>query len=192
MGYEPGRDAALESYLQGFPYYPPLHSGNQSMYHAFTIGTVRFVLSDLRSESSETSMFSDEQKDWLFNEFSQAEQYDCLVWVTPSPWIGEAKDGEDNWMGRSADRREVSNYISQQLSTTQNLIAISADAHMVAFDDGGNTYYGDEDAALSFPILQSARPSGEDQRGAVLGWLHKLSLRTKPPMERNRVQGRWK
>ena len=78
LGYDaPGRAAALESYRIGFPYHDPLPSNN-SMYHAFTIGTVRFVISDLRSERTADAMYSDEQRAWLFNEIAQADQYDFV------------------------------------------------------------------------------------------------------------------
>jgi hypothetical protein len=167
LGYDAGREAALESYSLAFPYYEPLPSANQSVYQAFTIGTVRFIISDLRSESSRFSIYSPEQKAWLFNEIAQANQYDFVVWVTPSPWIGEAEPEEDNWMGRAHERKELSNWISQQLASKQNLLAISADAHMIAFDDGSHTYYGDDDAgAMSFPILQSGPL---DRLGSVKG-----------------------
>ena len=174
LGYDKGRQAALDSYQQAFPFHAPLPSNN-SMYHAFTIGTVRFVISDLRSERTEESMYSDEQREWLFNEIAQAEQYDFVIWVTTVPWIGEPEPGADNWMGQPADRRDLSNWISTVLASKQNLLALSADAHMVGFDDGSHTYYGNETTVyngnetgtpLSFPILHSGPM---DRLGSVKG-----------------------
>jgi hypothetical protein len=165
-GYEKGREAALASYRLAFPHYE-LSSADEAVYQAFTIGTVRFIISDVRSESTESSVYSLEQKAWLFNEIAQADQYDFVVWVTPTPWVGEDEPGYDSWWGRPDERKELSNFISQQLASKQNLLAISADAHMLAFDDGSHTYYGDDDTAtMSFPILQSGPL---DRLGSVKG-----------------------
>jgi hypothetical protein len=162
-GYEKGREAALEGYTLGFPHYTPLPAsliGNTSTslpvppYHAFTIGTVRFIISDLRSESTPASIYSDEQKNWLFDELRNATAYDFVVWLTSKPWIGPVKEGDDSWSGHPNDRAELSQHISEVV-TSNNLLAISSDAHMLAFDDGRNTYYGTNENASSFPILQS-------------------------------------
>ena len=161
-GYESGREAALESFKIGFPYYTPLPAASNntsttpvSPYHAFTIGTVRFILTDLRSESTKESIYSDAQKEWLFDELRNSTAYDFVVWASTVPWIGPPEQGDDSWMGHANDRAELSEFISQVV-TNQNLLAISADAHMVAFDDGRNTYYGTStNATTSFPILQS-------------------------------------
>jgi hypothetical protein len=133
------------------------------VYHAFTIGTVRFVLSDLRSESTESSIFSTEQGDWLKAEFDQAELYDYIIWVTSKPWIGPATVGDDSWFGQASDRAKVSDWINAHT----NILAISADAHMLAFDNGSNTNYGIiNNGATSFPILQSGPM---DNLGTVKG-----------------------
>lgn len=163
-GYEEGREAALESYTVGFPHYEPLPASildnttgtPVSPYHAFTIGTVRFIISDLRSEATAVSIYSDTQREWLFEELRNSTAYDYVIWVTTKPWIGPAKAGDDSWMGRPEDRAQLSQHIVDVV-TKMNFLAISADAHMVAFDDGRNTYYGDNTSASveSFPILQS-------------------------------------
>ena len=172
LGYDgDGREAALESYKVAMPYHGPLPSNN-SAYHAFTIGSVRFIISDLRSESTAGSIFSDQQKEWLLHELSQSDRYDFVVWVTVKPWIQEESDTEtkqkrsDSWKGYPDDRQELSDFISFMMPK-KNLIAISADAHMVAFDDGSNTFYGqgspsdtdmnNDNATViqSFPLLQS-------------------------------------
>lgn len=153
------RDAsnvAMESYGVLFPHYN--FASSSAPYQAFTVGTVRFILSDLRSENDGKSMYSETQKQWLFAELEQAGNYDFVVWVTTKPWIGEA--GDDSWQGHVSDRRELSDFISSVVP--KNLIAISGDMHAIAFDDGSNTYYGNEDRADSFPIFHAgpfARPS---------------------------------
>ena len=168
-----GREAALESYRLAFPYHGPLpaslndaYSGQKELppYHAFTIGTVRFIISDLRSESSDKHIYSEEQKQWLFQEIAGASSFDFVVWVTPSPWIGPYKK-DDTWWGHPEDRSELSDFITSTIGGTggpKNLIAISSDAHMLGFDDGSNSYYGtakengtSPSEIFSFPVLQS-------------------------------------
>jgi len=109
-------------------------------------------------------MYSEEQKQWLFQEIANASSYDFVVWVTPSPWIGPYKK-DDTWWGLPEDRSELSDFITSTIGGpggAKNLIAVSSDAHMLGFDDGRNSYYGTEkdDGTLSseifsFPVLQS-------------------------------------
>ena len=148
---EGARDTALRSYQKAFPHYPLALEGDAvSPYHAFTIGTVRFVVTDQLSEAANGARLSEEQTAWFKEELSQAENFDFIVWISSKPWIGD--------QGSSLDREELSEFISQTIGGAdgpQNLIVVAADAHMVAFDDGTNTYYGNDEMALSFPILQS-------------------------------------
>mgnify|MGYP000490871509 CR=1 FL=1 len=177
-GDDMAREAALLSYQMAIPHYP-LSAATQDngtadvlpvpIYQAFTIGTVRFILTDLQSESNENSIYSETQKEWLFQELQQAAQYDFVVLVTSKPWIGTPSDDNDfygSWMSEEykSNRAELSNWISDTIGAPdgpQNLLVIGGDAHMVAFDDGTNTYYGDQvtggdDGVKSFPILQTA------------------------------------
>ena len=121
------------------------------------MGTVPFIVTDLRTENTETSIFSDAQREWLYNELSQARTYDFVIWVTTIPYIGPEEVGNDSWLGHGENRKELSEFIAQTIGEgPQNLLAVSADAHMLAFDDGTNTYYGSETKmAPSFPVLQS-------------------------------------
>jgi hypothetical protein len=64
-------------------------------------------------------------------------------------------------------RQEISEFISSVVPN--NLLAIAADAHMVAFDDGSNTYFGSNTTAKSFPILQTAPL---DRHGSFKGGLY--------------------
>lgn len=172
IGDGKGREAALKSYEMAFPYHGPLPASQMEAYegeeyippyHAFTIGTVRFIISDLRSESTMTTMYSEEQKQWLYDEIADAANYDFVVWVTGPFWTGEAEEGgDDTWKGSPKDRSELSDFITSTIGGEdgpKNLIALAADAHMTGFDDGRNTYFGNSslppEEIYSFPILQS-------------------------------------
>jgi hypothetical protein len=196
------RDTALRSYQVAFPHYPlaalattatdndagttmndTVHNETTTVaksniapvspYHAFTIGTIRFVLTDLRSESTATSMWSDAQRTWFFAELSRAADYDFVIWVSTKPWIGDVEPLDDAWYGVPLERSMVSDYIGQTVGNgdlgPQNLLVVAADAHMLAFDNGTNTYYGSITNATtqpSFPILQSGPL---DRPGSVKG-----------------------
>ena len=140
-------------------------------YHAFTVGTVRFVVTDLRSEAigaedtnSTPQMFSDAQRQWLREEFASAADYDFVVWVTTKPWIGTANPSKDRWFGQAVERRALSEHIDAVIGGSdgpQNLLAVSGDAHMLAFDDGTNTYYGSssniQQHRIPFPFCSRVR-----------------------------------
>lgn len=180
---------ALQSYHELFPYYKPLPSqeanyyystGNNtnsnytSPYHAFTIGTVRFIITDLVSENTGDRIFSSTQMDWLLNELALAPYFDYVVWLSTKPWIGPFEKNNSGWAGHIEERTQISNVIQEYISQQkQNLFVISGDSHMVAFDDGRNTDYSRNTSSsstnatkYSFPILQTAP---WDRFGSVKG-----------------------
>jgi hypothetical protein len=153
LGDEPGREAALESYKFAIPSHQPPEA---PLYQAYTVGTVRFIISDLRSEVTADSIMSDTQREWLKTELSKAEDYDFVIWVTPSTWMGDVDLTQNDWTGRPADRVEFSKFISALPS--QNILALSAGTEMFAFDDGSHTAQGNfsqGQTVMSFPLLMS-------------------------------------
>jgi len=158
---------AKETYTLGIPHYglgsTSTNEADAAKYQAYTIGTVRFIITDLRSESVRSSeyysgkVYSKEQKEWLFNEFSQAENYDFVVWVTTRPWTDPVKLGSDSWGGFVPDRDELAAHIAATIGAgPRNLLVLSGDNHMVAFDDGSSTdYSGQDDNPGGFPLLHS-------------------------------------
>ena len=152
-------NVAKEGYSLGIPHYElgAVQNGSNveedtaAKYQAFTIGSVRFIISDLRSESIKSSesfggqVYSAEQKEWLYNELSQAANYDFVVWVTSRPWTNPDKIGSDSWGGFVNDRDELAYYIASTIGAgSKNLFVLSGDNHMVAFDDGSSTDYSNQ------------------------------------------------
>jgi hypothetical protein len=82
----PSRPAALQTYRQMTPHFPPAGDAETPIYQAFTVGQVRFVMTDNR--------FADE-------------------------------------------RRAIADAIAER--HVANLLMVSGDAHMLAFDDGTHT-----------------------------------------------------
>ena len=175
---------AKQSYTLGIPHYPlgsaSQDEGNAAKYQAFTIGTVRFIITDLRSESIKSTtdfpgrVYSEEQRDWFFGELSQANNYDFVVWVTSRPWTGVDRVGGDGWGGFVKDRDELSSFIADTIgSGPRNLMAISGDNHQVAFDDGSSTDYSYKgDFPGGFPILHSG-PLANLGAGGLYFWKNK-------------------
>ncbi|KAL7526564.1 hypothetical protein ACHAXR_001544, partial [Thalassiosira sp. AJA248-18] len=158
---------AKQSYTLGIPHYDlgstSANEANAAKYQAYTIGTVRFIITDLRSESIRSSeyfsgrVYSKEQKEWFFNELSQARNYDFVVWVSTRPWTDQVEVGSDSWGGFVYDRDELSRHIASTIGAgPRNLFVISGDNHMVAFDDGSSTDYSGQDYYPGgFPLLHS-------------------------------------
>lgn len=148
----PSRHAALANYRTLVPSYP-LPSRNAS-YHAFTVASVRFILSDLRALARKEpgSTFGTEQRDWFFRELENAHMYDLVVWMSSKPWIGKSKEGGDSWGGFPAERRAIANKF-RQLNVT-NLVVVAGDAHMLAYDDGSHADYADGGGG-GFPVFQA-------------------------------------
>ena len=159
----PSREAAQTVYREWAPSYPLAVEGDTGpIYQAFTIGRVRFIVTDGRSEKSpasdpdnaEKSMFGAEQKDWLKQQLLDAKgKYPLIVWVQSVPWIADKEAGADNWGGYTTERAELANFIAD--NQIEGLLMISGDAHMLAIDDGTNSDYSTSGGA-GFPVFHAA------------------------------------
>ena len=175
------RAAAMASYREYVPSYD-LAGAQSSIHQAFTIGRVRFILTDARSarddqakvDDADKTMLGLEQKQWFLSEMAQSSQdHELVVWINPVPWVADTKVGADNWGGYATERAEIANFIVDR--DIDNLVMISGDAHMVAIDDGTNTNFS-EAPGPGFPLLHSAaldRPGstkgGPYSEGAIAG-----------------------
>ncbi len=132
------------------------------LYYAFTVGTVRFILTDLRSMatpdagSEAGTALGKSQFEWLKNELRAAKSpsYDVVVWMSTRPWIGKEHKGSDTWGGFATERKAIANIIAEE--NIDNLIVVSGDAHMIAADDGTNSMYSDKPNARGFPVFHAA------------------------------------
>ena len=86
--------AAHEAYRRYVPHYPLAGQPGTPINQAFTIGRVRFLLTDTRSDRSprlgareaERSMLGAGQRAWLERELLAArDHYALVVWVNPEP-----------------------------------------------------------------------------------------------------------
>ncbi len=158
----PARAAARLTYREYVPHYPLPGEGDAPIYQAFSVGRVRFILTDLRSERTATSMLGADQKKWLFDELlNSAKDHALLVWVSTVTWTGEPEPGSDRWAGYADERREIANFVKSH--GIAGLCILSGDAHMLAIDNGEHTGFADG-GGPAIPLFQAA---ALDQLGSV-------------------------
>jgi phosphodiesterase/alkaline phosphatase D-like protein len=138
----PSRSAALQNYRELVPHYPlATTSGRQiGTDQSFSVGRVRFILSDLRSQRNPDTrrMMSAEQDTWLREQLLAARKADAplIFWVSSVPWNG-APSKADRWQGYAEHRREITDFIKAN-GLAGRVVILSGDAHMTAIDDGRN------------------------------------------------------
>lgn len=167
-----GRDTARSVYRERVPHYP-LGAAGGTIAQAYTVGRVRFIMTDLRSaavvpsqrESASKTKMGTGQKAWFKQELINARDngFPLIVWVCPDPWIGAAKLGDDSWAGYATERTEIANFIRD--NRIANVTIISGDMHALAFDDGTNSDYATGGGA-PLTVLHAAALS---QGGSIKG-----------------------
>lgn len=168
----PARNVAQRIYREYVPHYPLAREKEGPIYQAFTVGRIRFLLTDLRSArtandapDSVRTMMGPRQKQWFKRQLRQARsRYPVIAWVSTVPWIGNPNDSNDHWGGFPQERRELATYIDS-IGVADQLVVLSGDAHMVALNDGTHNYYGRENGG-GFPVVHAG---ALDQNGSVKG-----------------------
>lgn len=160
-GASAARPAAVASYRYSVPHYD-LPDDDGAIYQAFTIGRVRFIITDTRSQRSPAAdpdgpgktMLGADQLAWFKQLLLDANgAYPLIVWVNPDPWIAEAAPGADTWGGYATERRAIADFIAD--NNIEGLAMLSGDAHMLAIDDGTNSDYSSEGSG-GFPVMHAA------------------------------------
>lgn len=149
-----GRDHALQAYRERAPHYPLGDSDtNAPTYHAFQVGRVLFVISDVRADrspnadpdGSSKTMLGSAQKAWMAALLeANTDGAEFLVWVTPSQWM---RDGSDAWGSFATERDELVELFGDT-RWLQRMCALSGDNHGLGIDTGGNNEWG------GFPYFQ--------------------------------------
>lgn len=160
----PSRMAARLAYQENVPHFPlAAGSGDVPIYQAFTIGRVRFIVTDNRSErtpktapdNANKSVLGAAQKVWFKQQLLAARDvYPLIVWVCSTPWhCGLAYDGGDDFNGYAVERQELADFVYE--NRIRNLCIVSGDIHMVGLEDGTSNLYNSQ-GMPGFPILQAA------------------------------------
>jgi hypothetical protein len=155
--HAPGREAALDVYRRLVPHYPLPAGAEAPIFQAFDIGDVRFVLTDNRSRrdagARPPTMLGAAQLALLLAELRDADRHSLVVWANADPWVDRAAPGKDTWGGFPEERRRIATVL--QRHDVDNLLMVSGDAHMLAYDDGSHTDYSRE-GGTGFPLLHAA------------------------------------
>lgn len=150
----PSRAAVSSAFRQAVPHELVDDDPSASIAQAFTVGRVRFVLTDTRSQRTPDTMLGDRQLEWLIDELiSSAQTHALVVWGNPTPWISPEGADADDWSAHADERTVIADALSA--ANVDNLVMVSGDAHMVAIDDGSNSGYG-TDGSPGFPVLHAA------------------------------------
>lgn len=174
-----GRAAAHEVYRQMVPHYPLAGGGITPIYQAWSIGRVRFILTDLRTERTPNSATDDAsktmlgaaQKAWFKAELQAARDagYRAVVWLNSQVWPTEQGEGSlgadpDHWGQFTTERTELSDFILDE--GIPEVVILSGDAHMLAAKS--NALYASDGTQKGVTVFQAAamgHPTGHT-RGA--------------------------
>jgi hypothetical protein len=157
------RPAAQTAYRQMVPHYALPDTDGGAIYQAFTVGRVRFILTDNYSYRSpaaapdgpDKTMLGDEQQAWLEQELLAANgTYPVIVWVNSQPWIAPDAAGGDGWGAYATERQEIADFIVE--NDIEGLAMLSGDAHMLAIDDGSNNTFASDGEGPGFPVFHAA------------------------------------
>lgn len=158
----PARQAAIAAYRSRVPSPVLALSGPEDApYYSFVRGRVRFVVTDIRSErtgqgefptdSPDSYVFTDAQRDWFFAELLAARDADQgVIWVNTKPWVAITANGRDDWGGYNRSRQEIADFIDAE-SLTRRMCILSGDMHAVAYDDGSS-----ENNPAGLRVMQAA------------------------------------
>ena len=163
-GSSVGRTNARLSFQEYVPHYPlAAGTGNVPIYQAFTVGRIRFILTDLRSERTSSTILGATQKAWFKTECLNAKANNQIIaWISGVSFGGNQTD---NWGGFTAERTELSNFFRD--NGIANMFILSGDAHMLAIDNGTNHDFSTgSNNPNDYPVFQAA---GINNSGSTKG-----------------------
>jgi alkaline phosphatase D len=168
-----GRPSSRQAYREAIPHYPlPAGDGDKPIYQAFSVGVVRFIVTDLRSERDDNwdrdndskSMMGTAQLNWFFDELkSSSATHELIFWVSTVPYTAGEKKGGDHWGGFTTERKKIANFIKQ--NDIENIMIITGDAHSVAATDGSQSDYADGGGAPIAEILAAPLDGSTSRKG---------------------------
>lgn len=157
------KTAASSAYRQFFPNYPPVLSTG-GIYHAYTVGRVRFVVTDQRyyrdphAQSEATiprTVLGTVQKTWFKNEVATAAaDPNCLfiVWVSSQvPYSDGTDPGIPAWNAYNTELRELWDHF-KACEAAKKLVVVSGDIHGSAVVEGYD-FSTDADGSAGIDVL---------------------------------------
>lgn len=148
-----GTHAGKANWAQVFAEREPHHDlpdAGGASYRSWQWGRVLFVVWDCRYYRSPNSdpdgpsktMLGNDQRQWFVDLLNNSTA-EVLVIVSSVPWIS---GGDDSWPSFATERQELADFMTQTghggRSWASRTVMLSADAHRVAIDTGGNNDWG--------------------------------------------------
>lgn len=180
-GTAAGKNAACTTYRLRVPYATLADSSTTAhVGQAWTIGRVRFIMTDERSaasprantDNSSKTMLGASQKTWWKSEISAAAAAgQLIVWVTSRHFAGNTTAGADHWGGFNTERVELVDYI--KANAHGRVIFLSADMHAMRIGThdfatgGGETLKGFNVATLDHGTIDTGGYGGIGSSGAI-------------------------
>jgi len=166
------KQQAITAYRNFIPHYPLAFQQDDSpISQSFTLGRVRFILTDLRSQKIKpeyddckrtkvgTNFGSEAHLQWFENEMLAAKDSgQVVVWLSGIPYINHEGgpnyncDEDDDWGGFPEERQAIANFVKEHQIP---ISIIAGDAHMVAMDNGSNSDYA-EGGGAAIPVFHAA------------------------------------
>jgi phosphodiesterase/alkaline phosphatase D-like protein len=165
----PSREASRAAYAEHVPHYPLTTENGRvtTIQQEVTVGRVRFIVTDLRSERDpvgtpdgpDKSLLGERQRAWLDASLTRAaaDGSALVFWVNTLPWITREGDPSHGWQPYAWERRWLADRI-EALGLTRRLVVLSGDAHMLAIDDGRHSNYSSSarPGSAGFPVFHAA------------------------------------
>lgn len=147
-----GKASAARAYREHVPHYKLVH--DTAVYQAFTIGRVRFVLTDMRATKDSAHMMDSAQHAWFREQLLMARDSGWVAcWTTTLSW--SPISFPENWGSAQQERQQLANWLRDY--GIDDLFILSGDAHMLGIDDGTNTDFSTgQNSPYRYPLLQAA------------------------------------
>lgn len=141
----PGRAAAGEAYRQKVPHYP-LGETSGGAQHAFQVGRVQFLISDVRyyrdppTQARPRTMLGSAQKTWMENVLASSDA-ELLVWVAGQRWIAGINPPNPNWGSYEEERLQVRDMFADH-GWLEKMVVLHGDNHAMGLDSGRANRFG--------------------------------------------------
>lgn len=166
------KEEAIAAYREFIPHYPlAFREDDSPISQSFSLGRVRFLMTDLRSQKVQpeydgcerirvgTNFGSEAHLTWFQDQLLTAKDSgQVVVWLSGIPYINHEGgpnyecDEDDDWGGFPEERQAIANFVKEHQIP---ISIICGDAHMVAVDDGSNSDYA-EGGGAAIPVFHAA------------------------------------
>lgn len=146
------------AHLQIVPHLPQVDP--DALYHSFTVGRVKFIVTDDRYTRTTTEYLDSVQVAWLQAELATDEP--VKVWVQSGPWHisdtpTDPASGGDKWCDYPDQHADLAAWI--EVNAVGRILTVHGDTHSLMADDGTNAPGGVAVISAS-PLFQNTMVRG--------------------------------